>query len=599
MARVEQDLAVRSESVQRLYGLYIADRFEVNRRYQRKLVWSVEEKQKLVDSMLRDLPLPLFLVAELTTGTDASLELIDGLQRLNAIFAFLENEYPINGKYFDLDALADTKLMKDEGRLEQKEPKLEREASTDFVNYTVALSVYRAADQASIEEVFRRINSGGRRLSRQSLRQAGTVSSLADLVRVLSSEIRGDTSPTDSVPLRRMPQLSISNYDLDYGVVVDEIFWVENGILRREDVRESLDEQLILDLLIDVTIEPTPSSGTRVRDAYYSYGDIDSAESAEAVAIAASIDLKGAGAIKIAFKRAYDAVRTVVRKSDKKFSNLVGAGPGGRNPRYFHITFLAFYELINVDRLRLNDVDKAVKALTKIGGAALNVPGGGGDWTAKSKRATVDAVKGVLRSSFEGPVDGDDLGSFGYASQLEVLLGNARVEQQLFDCKQGLFTLASNDRKFDPGALATIARTLAAMANMGKGAVGYVAVGIADDKKDAERVEELDGVNAIEYRKFLVVGVEREALLAGKPLNDYWHWITQKLAGVGLDPALLSQVLANARLVPYEGRVVLLFKVSALAAPIFFEGQLWERAGSQTVLVQQADYARVFGAFTA
>ena len=104
------ELSVRSESVQRLYFLYLADRFDVNRRYQRKLVWSAAEKQRLVDSILRDLPIPLFLVAEIGVGAEASFEVIDGLQRLNAIFSFIENEIPgLGGEYFDLDALADTK----------------------------------------------------------------------------------------------------------------------------------------------------------------------------------------------------------------------------------------------------------------------------------------------------------------------------------------------------------------------------------------------------------------------------------------------------------------------------------------------------------
>ena len=107
----DSDLSVRSESVQRLYNLYRGERFQVNRRYQRKLVWSVEEKQRLIDSILKDLPLPLFLVAETTVDTGTTYELIDGLQRLNAIFSYLENEYPVNGEYFDLDALADSTLL--------------------------------------------------------------------------------------------------------------------------------------------------------------------------------------------------------------------------------------------------------------------------------------------------------------------------------------------------------------------------------------------------------------------------------------------------------------------------------------------------------
>lgn len=155
------ELTVRGESIQRLYAFYINDRFRVNRRYQRKLVWSVEEKQRLIDSLLKDLPIPLFLVAEIGNPGDVSFELIDGMQRLNAIFAFLENEFPINGEYFDLDSLADTKLRKDKGEISQKSPVMLRELSVQLVNYTVALSVYRPANSASVDEVFRRINSGG------------------------------------------------------------------------------------------------------------------------------------------------------------------------------------------------------------------------------------------------------------------------------------------------------------------------------------------------------------------------------------------------------------------------------------------------------
>jgi hypothetical protein len=67
MATSPTELSVRSESIQRLYDLYVNDRFRVNRRYQRKLVWTVEEKQRLIDSIAKDLPVPLFLVARCRT----------------------------------------------------------------------------------------------------------------------------------------------------------------------------------------------------------------------------------------------------------------------------------------------------------------------------------------------------------------------------------------------------------------------------------------------------------------------------------------------------------------------------------------------------
>jgi hypothetical protein len=51
--------------------------------------------------------------------------IIDGLQRLNSIFAFIENEYLVAGAYFDLETLAETKLRRDEGELAQRTPILD------------------------------------------------------------------------------------------------------------------------------------------------------------------------------------------------------------------------------------------------------------------------------------------------------------------------------------------------------------------------------------------------------------------------------------------------------------------------------------------
>jgi hypothetical protein len=318
--------------------MYLTDRFQVNRRYQRKLVWSVEEKQRLIDSILRDMPIPLFLVAELEPGDDGTLELIDGMQRLNAVFSFLENEFPFNGDFFDLNTLADTKYRLDSGDLTQQEPQLGRENSVKLSNYVVALSVFRAAPGVSVDDVFRRINSGGRRLSKQELRQAGTTSGFADLVRTISSRIRTDTSPSDRVPLRSMPQLSITNRELPYGVNVDEIFWVKEGILRRDDVRQSLGEQAVLDLLVDCIVDPLPRTGTRLRDRYYSFVDDENdggVRTDEARNIETSLQMYEASQFEADFMQVYDEIREVLSEKGMRFAALMGVRSGGRFPRYF------------------------------------------------------------------------------------------------------------------------------------------------------------------------------------------------------------------------------------------------------------------------
>ncbi|HAZ3729867.1 TPA: DUF262 domain-containing protein, partial [Escherichia coli] len=191
------DLSIKGESIQSLYGYYLSKTFLVNRRYQRKLVWTIDEKRSFIDSIMKGYPVPLVLLAEKNDSTGRRLEIIDGMQRLNALMSFIEQEFDVNGSYFDLDTMADTKLLKDEEKIEQKTPVLSRELCARIVRYQVPLSVFLQTGNSHVDEVFRRLNSNGRHLSKQELRQAGALSNFASIVRKLSSNIRGDSSASD------------------------------------------------------------------------------------------------------------------------------------------------------------------------------------------------------------------------------------------------------------------------------------------------------------------------------------------------------------------------------------------------------------------
>ncbi len=219
-----QDLTVRSESIQRLYNFYIEESLVVNRRYQRKLVWTVEEKEAFIDSIVKEYPVPMILLAENEKDGITILEIIDGMQRLNAVVSFIENEISLNGMYFDLETMAETKLQKDEGVLVQKEPVLDRKKCADMVAYVFPISTYKGASPAEIDEVFRRINANGKHLSRQEIRQAGAISGFAEIVRRISSEIRGDVSLSDRVVLNKMKLISITSKELKYTIYIDTIF---------------------------------------------------------------------------------------------------------------------------------------------------------------------------------------------------------------------------------------------------------------------------------------------------------------------------------------------------------------------------------------
>ncbi|MFJ7236668.1 DUF262 domain-containing protein [Streptomyces olivaceus] len=186
------ELSVQGQNLHQLYNQYYRNKLLVDRRYQRKLVWTRDEKEKLIDSAVNKLPIPLILLAQRRKGGVEIFELIDGLQRLEAFFSFMENKYPYKGEYFDLATTGDTLAKLHSGELSQKEPVMSRDASLEIANYQIPVSIYREAATSSIDEVFRRINSGGRRLSLHEIRQAGVMGPLSDVVRRTSATIRGD-----------------------------------------------------------------------------------------------------------------------------------------------------------------------------------------------------------------------------------------------------------------------------------------------------------------------------------------------------------------------------------------------------------------------
>ena len=122
MASASADLTVRGEPVERVYGNFQERRYVVNRRYQRKLIWTLEEKRSFIDSLIEGYPVPIILLAESAKRDDNSLEIIDGMQRLDAVVSFIANKYTVRDKYFDLNTIAITKALLDSGKLQQHDP---------------------------------------------------------------------------------------------------------------------------------------------------------------------------------------------------------------------------------------------------------------------------------------------------------------------------------------------------------------------------------------------------------------------------------------------------------------------------------------------
>lgn len=592
MSAASVDLAIRGENVQRLYGWYKNDRFEVNRRYQRKLVWTVAEKRAFIDSLLKGFPVPLILIAEYEREDGTRFEIIDGMQRLNAVFSFIEQDFDIDGSYFDLATMAETKELLDTKLIEQKKPQLDRKLCVQLASYPLPMSVYRIDREDDVDDVFRRINSNGRHLSRQEIRIAGNTGRFANLVRRLASNIRGDSSLSDILPLSKMKLLSISNKDLSYGLDVDKIFWVEHGIITKDQLRESTDEELVSDTLAYILLDPKPASSYEILNGLYGLRVSDK-ENSRADDLELAIIRVGEDAISRQYLAVYNVLKKCILESGKRFNTLMFKDAGPRVPRYFQVIFLALHHLMVVE----DKVPKSAKALCQsmdgIGGKIKIAEGG--RWSARDRAQNVGAAVGMLSDAFKRRSSKDPALS-SWATELENLLMQSTTEQGAFDFKQGFHRLVK-DNGFDSNVAAKIVKTLAAMANDGPESVGYVLVGIADDRKDAETIERIYGTKSKIYGGFFISGVEGEIAKNYANSDIYLKKVVSEIKKQRAPSEFISSIVRNIQLIKYHGKSVLIFKIYNIDTPIDFEEKFYERHGNEVVEIKGQSLSSLFKRF--
>lgn len=145
---------------------------ELNPRYQRRNVWDINKKSKLIESLIIGLPVPEVILAESKEKKGAYI-VIDGKQRLLTIRQFCADENDDVFKNFKLRKLT---ILKDlNGKYFRdilNDPILEDYQSA-FENQTVRTIVIKNwPDENVLYNIFHRLNTGNLPLSPQELRQA-------------------------------------------------------------------------------------------------------------------------------------------------------------------------------------------------------------------------------------------------------------------------------------------------------------------------------------------------------------------------------------------------------------------------------------------
>ena len=126
--------------------------------FQRDEVWNLKQKIELVESVLMGLPLPIFYF---NRDKDGVLIVVDGRQRLGALFDFMNDKY----------ALKDLKVLSKD--FEKKFSELEQIYQSKIEDYQLlAYEIMPETPESVLFNIFDRVNRGGTQLNKQEIRNA-------------------------------------------------------------------------------------------------------------------------------------------------------------------------------------------------------------------------------------------------------------------------------------------------------------------------------------------------------------------------------------------------------------------------------------------
>ncbi|MBP2644158.1 MAG: hypothetical protein H6Q67_2045 [Firmicutes bacterium] len=171
-------------------------RLDMEPPYQRLSVWSSEYKKFFIDSVLNNFPCPtIFLNIETNPDGKTIYHVIDGKQRLTAIFEFIKDgfktaknaNYDIADKYFS---------------------ELTEAQRTEFFEYTFTVENISGATTTVLNDVFDRLNRNVAKLTDQELRHAKYSGEFISLVEALAGDpIWKDLGIATPANVRRMKDI--------------------------------------------------------------------------------------------------------------------------------------------------------------------------------------------------------------------------------------------------------------------------------------------------------------------------------------------------------------------------------------------------------
>ncbi len=160
-------------SVESIFSKIEKGNINLSPDFQRHNVWTAKQKSRFIESLLLNIPVPVFYLAQ---NADAKYDVVDGLQRLTTIHQFMNNKFKLRdlqylgksceGKYFSSDkSITGNRIQRAEKDcLEYKY--INRIEDIQIMAHVIDSQTPPKAKY----DIFNRVNTGGTKLNSQEIR---------------------------------------------------------------------------------------------------------------------------------------------------------------------------------------------------------------------------------------------------------------------------------------------------------------------------------------------------------------------------------------------------------------------------------------------
>lgn len=180
-------------SLRQVFDMINDGEINLSPEFQRNVVWDKGRKSRLIESILLRIPLPVFYFS---ADRDGILSVVDGLQRLTAIMEFMQNKLPLQGLEYLDNCVGQTYNGKN---------KLDDRLFRRFNLTQIAANVIDSSSPTKVKyDIFRRLNTGGRPLNSQELRNCLAGPRLRNALREMAKSDEFLSTTTRSVSDVRM-----------------------------------------------------------------------------------------------------------------------------------------------------------------------------------------------------------------------------------------------------------------------------------------------------------------------------------------------------------------------------------------------------------